>query len=219
MSMSPAMLAALKSRNPLLVYLLRIELPDHTIRLIDGSGFAIWGEEVFTGSDPEFGSIAGFGEFSESEGTEAPRQSVQLLTKGNAALARLTAPTAQGSPVSIYAAAIDPQTGALIGEPDSRFIGELDDATYTLGKNSTLLDLELSTVWEMLFDDNEGHRWNDTFWQYLYGPNARAFEGITNVGGKMFWGYNGPSSGSGGSNYGGGGSVGGGGGSNLVNSV
>ena len=219
MSMSPALLAALKSRNPLLVYLLRIELPDHTIRLIDGSGFAIWGEEVFTGSDPEFGSIAGFGEFSESEGTEAPRQSVQLLTKGNAALARLTAPTAQGSPVSIYAAAIDPQTGTLIGEPDSRFIGELDDATYTLGKNSTLLDLELSTVWEMLFDDNEGHRWNDTFWQYLYGPNARAFEGITNVGGKMFWGYNGPSSGSGGSSYGGGGSVGGGGGSSLVNSV
>lgn len=218
MSMSPAMLAALQARNPLLVYLLRIELPGYTIRLVDGSGFAVWGAEIFTGSDPEFGTISGFGEFTESEGTEAPRQAVQLLTKNNSALARLTAPSAQGSPVSIYAAAIDPETGAIIGEPDPRFLGELDDAENTLGKNGALLELECSTVWERLFDDNEGSRWNDTFWQYLYGSNARAFQGITNVGGKMFWGYNGPSSGSGGSSYGGGGSVGGGW-SELVNSV
>lgn len=211
MSMSPAMLAVLKSRNPLLVHLLRIELPDHTIRLVDGSGFAVWGEEAFTGSDPDFGTVAGYGEFTETEGTEAPRQSVQLLTKNNSALARLTAPAAQGSPVSIYAAAIDPQTGVIIGEPDARFIGELDDATFTIGKNGSLLELELATIWERLFDDNEGHRWNDTFWTYLFGSGARAFQHIPNVGGKLFWGYNGPSNGSGGSSYGGGGSVGGGG--------
>jgi len=215
MAMNSAMLAALQSRNPLLVHLLRIELPGYTIRLVDGSGYVIWGAEVFTGSDPEFGTIAGFGDFTESEGTEAPRQALQLLPKNNAAVARLTAPTAQGSPVSIYAAVVDPATGALIGEPDARFIGELDEATYNMGKNSNLLELELSTIWERLFDDNEGHRWNDTFWQHLFGANARAFQHIPNVGGKLHWGYNGPANGSGGSSYGGGGSIGGGGG-NVV---
>lgn len=212
MAMSPAMLAALQSRNPLLVHLLKIELPSKTIRLVDGSGFVVWGAETFTADDPDFGKIAGFGEFTEAEGTEAPRQTVQLLPTGNAALAALTAPMAQGSPVTIYAAVIDRQTGQIIGEPDVRFLGELDDAGFNHAQNSALLELELATIWERLFDDNEGHRWNDAFWTYLYGSNARAFQHVTNAGQKLFWGYNGPSSGSGGSFGGGNGSIGGGGG-------
>lgn len=211
MSMSPAMLAALQTRNPLLVHLLKIELPGRTIRLVDGSGCVLWGAEAFTGEDAEFGKIAGFGEFTEGDGTEAPRQTVQLLPNGNAALAALTAPGAQGSPVSIYAAAIDPRTGFVIGEPDLRFAGELDDGDFRSAQNSSLLELAVASIWERLFDDNEGHRWNDAFWTYLYGDNARAFQHVTNAGKKMYWGYNGPSSGSGGSSYGGGGSIGGGG--------
>lgn len=214
MSMSPAMLTALSSRNPLLVFLLRIELPGRTIRLVDGSGYVIWGSgqtaEVFKGEDADFGRIAGFGDFTEGEGTEAPRQMVQLLPTGNAALAALTAPGAQGSPVSIYAAVVDPQSGQIIGEPDPRFVGELDDAGFNPAQNASLLELEVSSIWERLFDDNEGHRWNDAFWTSLYGANARAFQHVTNAGKKMNWGYNGPSSGSGGSSYGGGGSIGGG---------
>lgn len=120
--------------------------------------FAVWNGEVFTGSDPEFGTIAGFGDFTESEGTEAPRQTVGLLFKDNAALAQLTAPGAQGSPVGIWAAAVDPSTGSLIGEPDPRFMGELDDASFNIDKNTSLVELELSTIWERLFDDNEGNR-------------------------------------------------------------
>ncbi|MGH6979032.1 MAG: hypothetical protein ACRED4_07055 [Brevundimonas sp.] len=212
MSMSPAMLAVLRSRNPLLVFLLRIELPGRTIRLLDGAGFAVWdegeGAEVFTGSDPEFGAIAGFGEFTETEGTEAPRQSLSLLPKNNAALVHLTSPSAQGAPVSIYAAVIDAETGAIIGEPDARFIGEIDTGDYNPDRNSALLEIELSTVWERLFDDNEGSRWNDTFWTHLFGPGARAFQHVTNAGQKLFWGYNGPSNGSGSSSYGGSGSTG-----------
>ena len=92
MSMSLAMLAALKARNPLLVHLLKIELPDRTIRLVDGSGFVLWGAESYTAEDADFGKIAGFGELSEAEGTEAPRQTVQLLPTGNAVLAALLRP-------------------------------------------------------------------------------------------------------------------------------
>jgi len=219
MSMSPAMLTALSSRNPLLVHLLRIELPGRTIRLLDGSGFVTWGAEVFRGEDAEFGKIAGFGDFTEGEGTEAPRQLVQLLPTGNAALAALTAPGAQGSPVSIYAAVVDPQTGQIIGEPDPRFVGELDAAGFNPAQNASLLELEVASIWERLFDDNEGHRWNDAFWTSLYGSGARAFRDVTNAGRQMYWGYNGPSSGSGGSYGGGSGSIGGGGGSVVQQQV
>lgn len=219
MSMSPAMLAALKARNPVLVHLLKIELPGRTIRLVDGSGFILWNGESYHGEDPEFGKIAGFGELAEAEGTEAPRQSIQLMPKGNGGLAALTSPGAQGSPVTIYAAVVDRQTGQVVGAPDPRFIGELDEASFKHERNSTLLELDVASIWERLFDDNEGHRWNDAFWTYLYGSNARAFAHVTNASRKLYWGFNGPpANGSGGSSYGGSGSVGGGGGGSLIDS-
>ncbi len=85
------------------------------------------------------------------------------------------------------------------------------DRSFNADRNSSLLEIELASVWERLFDDNEGSRWNDTFWTHLFGANARAFQHVTNAGQKLFWGYNGPSNGSGGSSYGGSGSIGGGG--------
>lgn len=211
MAMSPAMLEALKSRNPTLVHLIRIDLTARTIFLCDGAGFVNWGGDEYLGEDPDFGSIAEIGDFYETEGTESPRQEVSLFVPNTSALATLASPLAQGTPVSIYAAVIDPSNGQIIGEPDARFIGEIDDATARFDRNQRLLTLELSTVWEMLFDNNEGARWNDTFWRYLYGSNAGAFSHVTNANQKLFWGYNGPNNGSGGSNYGGGGFVGGGG--------
>lgn len=218
MAMNPAMLAALQAKNPILVHLVRIELPGKTIRLLDGSGYVAWGSEVFQGSDPVFGTIAGFGDFQETEGTESPRQEISLLVSNNGALTDLTSPSSQGSPVSIYAAVVARDTGQLIGVPDARFVGEIDDASVSFNKNGKLLKIELSTVWELLFDDNEGARWNDTFWKYLYGPSAGAFYGVTNVKEKLYWGYNGPNNGSGGGYSGGGGFIGGGGG-NIRNDM
>lgn len=90
MAMNPAMLAALKGRNPTLVHLVRIELPDRTIRLVDGSGYVVWGSETFTGKDSTLGVIAGFGDFTETEGVESPRQELNLLFSNNASLADLT---------------------------------------------------------------------------------------------------------------------------------
>lgn len=214
MSMSPALKAALQARHVTVAWLVKMELPGKTIRLTDGSGFVIIGTgddaEIYTGKDPVFGKLAEIGEIIETEGSEAPRQTIHLLPQGNAALAELTAPSAQGAPVSIFLAAIDARTGFVIGEPDRRFTGFLDDAGFLSGRNSALLEVELATAWEWLFDDNEGHRWNDEFWTYLYGPQARAFEHVVNVGEQVYWGYNGPSSGSGGSSGGGNGSIGGG---------
>lgn len=211
MAMSPAMLAALKSRNPTLVHLVRIDLTERTVFLCDGAGFVNWAGDEYTGEDVDFGTIAGLGDFHETEGTESPRQELHLYVPNTAALATLSAPSAQGTPVSIYAAVIDPSTGELIGEPDARFIGEIDDASAKFDRNQRLLTLELSTVWELLFDNNEGSRWNDTYWKYLYGPGAEAFYHVTNANQKLYWGYNGPTNGSGSSNYGGGGYIGGGG--------
>src|SRR3546814_2304754 len=55
---TPAMETALAAETPLVVGLLKIELPDATIRLLDGSGQLVFDGETYTGRDPVFGSLA-----------------------------------------------------------------------------------------------------------------------------------------------------------------
>ncbi|EKY30611.1 hypothetical protein HMPREF0185_00190 [Brevundimonas diminuta 470-4] len=219
MAMNAALEAALKSAAPLVCLLLQIELPDHTIRIIDGVGQVVFNGHTFNSKDPIYGTLSAVEDTSEQIGVEAPKMRMVLLPESETAMAKLVHPTAQGSPVSLWFGAIDQITGHLIGEPELVFAGELDTADIDASEETTVIWFEVSSIWERLFDDNEGHRWNDSFWTYLYGSNARAFQHVTNAGKKLFWGYNGPSSGSGGSYGGGNGSIGGGPGSGFEQAV
>lgn len=204
MAMSPAMKAALQAKNPTLVHLVEIGFADRTVRLTDG-GSIVWGGNLFSPEDSELGVIDGFGEFNEAEGTESPRLEVGFLYKTNAALTRLASPLSQGVPVNIYAAAVSRNDGTIIGTPEMLFSGLLDDADLSHSRNNRRLAIYLSTAWELMFDNDEGMRWNNDFWTHTYGSNAQAFYAVTDVQRKMFWGYQGPSNGSGGGYTGGGG--------------
>lgn len=215
MAMSPAMKLALQGKAPTLATLIDIEFTDRTVRLTDG-GVVNWGGNLYVQEDAEVGVLNGFSEFTETEGTESPRLEVSFEYKTNDALTRLANPASQGTPVNVYGAAIDRNTGTIIGEPDLLFSGVIDDADLRHAKNNRMLTIHLSTAWELLFDDNEGARWNNDFWTHNYGSGAQAFYAVTDVQRKMFWGYQGPSNGSGGGFGGtGGGFIGGGGGDNF----
>lgn len=197
MAMSAAMKAALETKNPTLVHLVEIQFDDRTVRLTDG-GAVMWGGNLFSPEDSELGVINGFSEFSETEGTESPRLEVYFEYRTNAALERLASPLSQGRLFSIWAAAVSRDTGEIIGVPELLFSGMIDDADLRHATNNRLLTVYLATEWELLFDNDEGARWNDDFWTHVYGPNARAFYAVTDVQRKLFWGYKGPSNGSGG---------------------
>lgn len=204
MAMSPAMKAALQSKNPTIAHLVEIGFDDRTVRLTDG-GSVVWGANLFVPEDSELGTLEGFSEFNETEGTESPRLEVTFLYKTNAALTRLASPSSQGTPVNIWLAAVSRNDGSIIGDPELLFSGLLDDADLRHARNSRMLTISLSTAWELMFDNDEGIRWNNDTWTHIYGTNARAFYAVTDVQRKMFWGYKGPSNGSGGGYSGGGG--------------
>lgn len=218
MSMNPAMKAALQAMNPTLVHLVEVQFADRTVRLTDG-GDVFWDGNWYRAEDSELGALNGFSEFSETEGTESPRQEVYFEYKTNTALTRLATPSAQGTPVVIMAAAISRTTGTVIGAPDILFNGVIDSADLRHAKGNRMLTVSLSTPWELLFDNDEGLRWDNATWTDAYGPNARAFYAVTDVTRKLYWGYKGPSNGSGGGySSGGGGFIGGGGGDmNMYN--
>lgn len=215
MAMSAEMKAALQSKDPTLVTLIEIQFTDRTVRMTDG-GAVNWNGNSYVPEDAEIGVINGFSEFTETEGTESPRLEVAFEYKTNAALTRLANPSSQGTPFNVYQAAVSRDTGTIIGAPELLFSGVIDDADLRHARNNRMLTVYLSTAWELLFDDNEGARWNNDFWVHNYGSGAQAFYAVTDVQRKLFWGYKGPYNGSGGG-YGGtgGGFLGGGSGDSF----
>src|SRR3546814_12965143 len=117
---------ALAAETPLVVGLLKIELPDATIRLLDGSGQLVFDGETYTGRDPVFGSLAAVEAIEDGVGDEAPALNFTLLPASDAASAELASPDMQGSVVSLWLAAVDRATGAVIPAPLLPFTGELD---------------------------------------------------------------------------------------------
>lgn len=217
MALDASLDAALKGAAPLVCLLLKIELPEHTIRLVDGVGQIIFNSETYSGEDEVYGVLDSVESLTEQVGTEAPTARFTFLPASLAALADITAPANQGSPVYVWFGAVDQATGLLIGEPELLFLGELDTAEAEAGPETTVIAFDVVSAWERLFEANEGLRLNDKFWQSVY-SGARGLQYVTEIQRDLPWGYDAPrprvvsdTVGGGGPGRGGGSPIGGGG--------
>lgn len=223
MALNASLDAALKGAAPLVCLLLKMELPGHTIRASE-AGEVEFSGETYLGEDPVYGSLDNVESLSEQVGTEAPLVRLTFLPKTLAALADLTNPANQGSPVTLWFGAVDPTTGLLIGEPELLFFGELDTADVDVSEASTVITFNVASAWERLFAPSEGQRLNNAFIQSIY-PGAKGAEFVIAIQRDLPWGYDAPrpavvsdviggQPGRGGSPIGGGSGGGGGGGFN-----
>lgn len=191
MALDASLDAALKGAAPLVCLLLKIELPGHTIRLVDGTGEITFNSETYTGEDEVYGVLDAVESLTEQVGTEAPTARFTFLPTSLEALADITAPANQGSPVYVWFGAVDQATGLLIGEPELLFLGELDTAEVEAGPESTVIAFDVVSAWERLFEANEGLRLNDKFWQTVY-PGARGLQYVSEIQRDLPWGYDAP---------------------------
>ncbi|WP_309091709.1 hypothetical protein [Phenylobacterium sp.] len=191
MSLDASLDAALRGAAPLVCVLLKIELPGHTILLVDGVGEVTYDGETYTGEDEVYGVLDSVEGITEQVGTEAPTVRFTFLPATLSALADITDPANQGSRVYVRFGAIDPATGLLIGEPELLFLGELDTAEVEAGEASTVIAFDVVSAWERLFEANEGRRLNDKYWQSLY-SGARGMQYVTEIQRDLPWGYDAP---------------------------
>ena len=190
MSLDSSLDAALKGAAPLVCLLLKIELPGHTIRLVDGAGEVAFDAETYLGEDDVYGVLDNIETLSEQVGTEAPLVRLTFLPATVDALGDLTNPANQGAAVQIWFGAIG-TNGALIGEPESLFIGELDTADAEVSTERTVVAFNVASAWERLFDLGEGQRLNNAFIQSIY-PGAKGAEFVIAIQRSLPWGYDGP---------------------------
>ena len=186
--MDPALKAALGLPSVLLFGALRIELPDYTLRLLDGSGVAVIAGETYVGQDPTFGTISDIGELAEEMGDSAPEITITLNPPDVSATAVLARSDMQGCRAHLMAGAIDPISGLVIGAPETLFLGEIDVPTIGIDQNGArTLEYSVVGVFERLFEVEEGQRasngWHQSIW-----PGELGLEFMTGTDVNLYWG-------------------------------
>lgn len=185
--MTPQVFAALGSRWVLLAGLIRISLPSYTIRLLDGAGVVTWGAETFTGRDPVYGTIGEVEALNEQVGDSIPGLEIMLLPPSTSAAVSLATANQQGAAVRVYLAVVDAATGAVLPEPELLFAGEIDTATLEVNRGERSLSLSIASVWDRLFEPNEGARLSDAFHRSIW-PSEFGLSNMSGTPITKLWG-------------------------------
>ncbi len=189
--LDPALDTALQADGPRMFGAIEIVLPAATIRLLDGSGFLTLFGNTFVGHDPTYGALASFEPFNDGLDNTAPAIRMSMNVPTNTAVAAIADPDAQGGQVSVWVGAVNPQTGLSVSDPYLAFLGELDVATVQIGQNKRTVVLDVVSVFERFFDQDEGVRLNGP-WHNSVWPGELGLQYIVAVQQNMPWGQDAP---------------------------
>lgn len=187
--LDPATYAALKADRPLVVGMVEIDLPTHSLRLLDGAGAMTIDGQPFTGRDATYGVLDTIKGLADVAADQAPSVTIGLLLPTNTALAALLDATLQGSPVTISMGAANMATGQLIGAPYVLLAGEWDVATVKWAEHDRRIEVKITSVAERLFMLEEGRRLSHSFHQTVW-PGETGMEFCTDVEQFVDWGQN-----------------------------
>lgn len=169
-----------------MIGLLKIELPDATIRLCDG-GFIEWDGETYRSSDAVFGSVGAVESLSEGIAESVPALDLTLLPTDLAAPEDLSAPGHQRSRVRFWLAEFSPDAGILIGDPEPVFDGQIDQTSLTVGRGERRVEMAVVSNLERLFTRNRGNslnpRWHQSVW-----PGETGHDNATGLAVPVAWG-------------------------------
>lgn len=179
----------------LLVALMEVALPSHTIRLCDG-GFLDWpAVGMFTGSDSVFGTVGGVGAIADSVADEAPANNITMLPPNTAGAAALASADAQGSVMKFWLAEANLTTGLITGTPELLFTGVLETMSLRIDKGERAVEIEYASEAERLFSISEGNVFSPRWHKYIW-PGETGWDHATGVSVNVAWGIAGPPRGS-----------------------
>lgn len=168
MSLTPSLEAAFSAGHVTLFGALKIVLPSYTLRLLDGASELVIGGETYRGRDDTWGVVSGIGEFSDGDPSSAPHMTIAFSPASDAAAVDLCSPLFQGSAVTLMVGAVDRATGLVVPDPYVLFVGELDIPTLSVSRGERSVSVEVVSVLERCFEQDEGARLSDSFHQSIW---------------------------------------------------
>lgn len=191
METTPQMDAALSGDRIPMAGLFRLDTAAYgSVMLLDGSGVLKWGDDQYIGRHSQFGVLASMRAIEDGVSDQAPSLRMTLIPEPSA-VDDIAWSTLQGSRVRLWIACYSMATGQVVPDPHPLFDGELDVATLRLGAGTLAVDLDCTSAFERLFEDDEWIRLNPR-WLRLQYPDAAGLDHVTGVTDQVFWGQNPP---------------------------
>jgi hypothetical protein len=188
--LTTAMADALDAPSVLMFCAVEIALPSYNLCLLSGPGEVTFGGRTFRGKDETYGTLGGVEAIADSDDGEAPEITITILPPNLTSAAVLASPAAQFSPVTVWVGALDLATGAVIPDPLVVFAGEVDVPTLSGDETSRALQYSVTSVFELMFEVDEGANLNNAFHQSVW-PGERGFEYVSEVQRQLPWGAEG----------------------------
>ena len=169
--------------------LLRIELPDRTLRYCDG-GFFKFNGETYRSFDDVFGTVGTVEAVKEGIGDIVPAVNMTLLIPDASGVADVSKPGNQKSRVVFTIAEYDVETG-LIQSSNKQFDGQLDQTVFVISRDRKELGITVVSLAERLFEGNIGNTLNSTFHKSVW-PGEKGHDNATGLTVDVAWGVESP---------------------------
>lgn len=171
--------------------LVKIELPDRTLRFCDG-GFFVYEGDTYRSKDAVFGTIGALQTMSESVGDVVPAVVLTILPPDSTAPEEISQPGNQTSPAKFIIAEFDADTG-LITDANVEFYGQLDQTILKSSAGEYSLAVSVVSLAERLFERNIGNSMNPT-WHKSVWPGELGQDNATGLSNAIAWGVESPRS-------------------------
>jgi hypothetical protein len=189
-----------------LTWLLSIDLPSGAVFLSDGSVTVLSGNE-YRATVPVLGGFAQISELSEGFGPELPELEIVFAPPSNAALAPLQDGAFQRSAVRLWLAEFNVATGAVVGNPELRFAGNMDRVRQNFALRQLSIVVSAVPETEVLLFSDDGNGLSAEFHKSVF-PGETGHDQATGLVIPVAWGVSsgrgvgGSGGGSGSSNFG-----------------
>lgn len=170
--------------------LLKIELPNSTVLLNDG-GVTVFNGDTYTAEDGVVGSIASIGNIEEGSSQDIPALQISFAPPNIQAVTAFSTGAIQRSRVSLWVAEYDTLTGEVIGTPDLRFTGFVDQPRVSASKREFSLDITAVPSAEELFAATDGIGQSSAAHKRIY-PNDTGHDQSVNLSLGTAWGVASP---------------------------
>jgi hypothetical protein len=185
--------------------LLKIELPSHTVLLSDG-GVTTFAGDTYTAYDSVLGSLASISTIAEGVGQEIPALELQFAPPSIVAVTSLSNGAIQQSRVRLWVAEFNVDSGEVVGTPELRFIGFVDQPQVSSAFRQFTVTITAVPELEAMFFRDTGNGLSSTFHKALYAGEL-GHDNASSLNVPVAWGVASPPRG--GTTFGGGGGGGG----------
>jgi hypothetical protein len=192
---------------------LKLELPGHTARLVDGGALTIGGES-YAARDPVIGVAESFEALTEGVADEAPAGVITFLPPDATAASMLNDPASQGARCRLMITEVDADTGQPIGAVEQLADWIVDTTTMVIAAGARQLEVAFVSGGDRLFQIDRGNVLSPAFHRSVH-PGEAGLDNASGVATAVAWGAASPARGV--TSYSGG--YGGGGGFSVADAV